>query len=143
MTGAAYKYMDILGIPYAPNGDSPQTGFNCYTFIKYFRKRFFDLDTPVAGAFDVRNPIQVVDTTQAATFYEKTDAPQNGDIVLMYKGKKPAHVGVFVDGLVMHCDGTVYTNSGVKMNSMDAIGRVYCKIEFYTGPNLNGESQTI
>lgn len=38
--------LDLVGIPYDDKGDSPETGFNCYSLVRYVLNTELGLDLP-------------------------------------------------------------------------------------------------
>ncbi|RCK32482.1 hypothetical protein TH9_12160 [Thalassospira xiamenensis] len=118
-----------IGRPYHPQGEGPDK-FHCWSFFRYVQLHHFGRDLPI-----VPNPENVL--AQERTFrdhpekakWELCQKPDEGDGVLLRKGKFPVHIGLWVDangGCVLHCvpvSGVVGQNlPGLKVSQWEIEG---------------------
>ena len=87
---------------------------DCWGFFRKVQKEKFNREVPAINV----DAFNTLDCVRAFTGHEdhrnwiEVQTPQNGDAVLMSQSKRPTHVGVWVDGAVLHCirgTGVVFT----------------------------------
>lgn len=90
---------------------------DCWAFFRKVQKEQFGRDVPIIDV-DAFNTLECVRTfighNERNNWVEipNTKLAQNGDAVLMSQSKRPTHVGIWVDGAILHCvrhTGVVYT----------------------------------
>lgn len=59
--------------------------------------------------------------------WRQVDVPQDGDAVLMAAGRRPSHVGVWVNGGILHC----IMGAGVIWSSLSALANIGMKTTGY------------
>ena len=91
---------------------------DCWAFFRKVQKERFGRDVPIidVNAFNTLECVRAfVGHEERANWIEipNTQQAKDGDAVLMSQSKRPTHVGVWVNGAVLHCvrnTGVVYTN---------------------------------
>nr|BDD44770.1 tail assembly protein [bacterium] len=91
-----------IRIPYLDRGRD-ESGCDCWGLVRLvleneFGKTLPDLDYESAEIVEDR----LFDVSVAAVDAEEVKHPENGDVVLIRGGLLPQHIGVFVDGQVLH-----------------------------------------
>lgn len=61
----------------------------------------------------------------------------NNAVFLAYIGDIPSHVGVVIDNHALHAKGNEVQGGQVQYNKLDAIEKLYTKIEYYKYANLS------
>lgn len=61
----------------------------------------------------------------------------NNAVFLAYIGDIPSHVGVVIDNHALHAKGNEVQGGQVQYNKLDAIEKLYTKIEYYKNANLS------
>lgn len=95
---------------------------DCWAFFRKVQKEKFNRDVPIidVDAFNTMACVKAfLNHGERQNWYEVKTA-QNGDAVLMSQSKLPTHVGIWVDGAILHCvrhTGVVYTPE-IKLKSM-------------------------
>lgn len=94
---------------------------DCWGFFRRVQREQFGRDVPVidVDAFNLRDCIHAFTGNIERTRWAEVSDPQNGDAVLMSQSQRPTHVGVWVDGAVLHCvrgSGVVYTSLATLRN---------------------------
>jgi cell wall-associated NlpC family hydrolase len=108
---------DYIGIPWVP-GES-----DCWHFARRVWREQFGWEVPV---IDVDATSRLLSSRAFAGHAERAkwqsvSAPCNGDAVLMGRNATPSHVGIWVDGAILHSlehSGVVYTQP----NALTQIG---------------------
>lgn len=120
-----YWAMKYLGLPWVA-GES-----DCWNFARRVWREQFGRDVPpvlvdVASALDTRRALR----EQMHAEWIKTDAPREGDAVLMALGAMPCHVGVYLaGGSILHS----VEGAGVVCTPPNGIARVGYQITGYYG----------
>ena len=63
---------------------------------------------------------------------ERVQAPTDGTVVLMTKLDNGLHVGLYLDGRVLHL-----TEQGVRFETVRALGRMYKRIRYYNATDFS------
>lgn len=61
----------------------------------------------------------------------------NNSVFLAYIGDIPRHVGVVIDNHALHANGNSIDGGQVQYNKLDAIERMYTKVEYYKHVDLS------
>ena len=103
---------------------------DCWAFFRKVQKEKFNRNVPQINV-DAFNTLECVRAFvghgERNNWYEVKN-PINGDAVLMSQSKQPTHVGVWVDGAILHCvrgAGVVFSN----MRSLKSVA--YNVVGFY------------
>lgn len=88
---------------------------DCWGFFRKVQKEQFGRDVPVinVNSFNTMECVKAFLGHNERTNWVEVKEPINGDAVLMSQSKQPTHVGIWVDGAVLHCvrsSGVVFTN---------------------------------
>lgn len=88
---------------------------DCWAFFRKVQKEKFNRDVPAidVDAFNTMACVKAFLNHGERQNWFEVKTPQNGDAILMSQSKVPTHVGVWVDGAILHCvrnTGVVYTN---------------------------------
>lgn len=88
---------------------------DCWAFFRKVQKEKFNREVPAVNvdALDTRACVRQFTSHNERKNWQEVKEPQNGDAILMSQSKRPTHVGVWVDGAVLHCvrgAGVVYSN---------------------------------
>ena len=127
-------YCRYIGIPFVVGGRDIQ-GFDCWGFLKHYYKNELNIDV-IDYDVTVDKSKEVIETIQKEKikpFWKKIQTPVNNCVVLLGKITKAHHVGIYVDGGVLHCTNGV----GVVYNRMSKIKLLYNRVEFYECCNKN------
>lgn len=93
----------LIGTPYVRFGSDPRVGFDCFGLVRYVRREYFGLDTPIAGT--ARAPEIAILASRLLLCWRETVAPgAPGDVAAMAAahGRALHHVGVVLDDGVLH-----------------------------------------
>lgn len=106
MTHWAEKY---IGEPWTP-GDN-----DCWAFARKVWREQFGIEVPVVDV-DACNRMscsRAFAGHDEKASWQKVDVPQEGDAALIGKSARPSHVGIFVNGGILHCvqhAGVIFSN---------------------------------
>ena len=107
---------DYIGVPYVLNGRKPD-GFDCYGLVLLYFRDVHGIDLPDWTSNDgsliaaVRVLTETVGREAAEGNGHEVDTWEKANIVTVGKGHLLSHIGVVVQGGVLHCHremGTVY-----------------------------------
>lgn len=109
MTAATTHWAaDYIGLPWTPE-------CNCWHFCARIWRERFGIDVPlidVDGA-DPRATRRELEQSAERRGWQLVEVPREGDAVLMAKGARPCHVGMWLDlGGTLHCiegAGAIFT----------------------------------
>jgi len=120
---------DYIGIPWKIDGFSKDEGFNCYSFVQYIQKVYFNIDTNDIpfDSYDRLSVMRQFKENEELNHWSKTNDPKDGDCVIMSESKRPSHVGVWVEDAVLHC----VENVGVIFTKPQALKRMRWNILGY------------
>lgn len=107
-----------LGKPWEHNPNPPHS-FNCGELLRHIYRQYMGYDAPLvlADTRDVRSCIKDVGNIgRYADFYPVT-VPQDFDIAVLSRGGPADHVGLYVNGDILHCHPRV----GVSLDSAFAL----------------------
>ena len=93
-----------IRIPFKQHGRDFD-GCDCFGLVKLVLKTEYGIDLPdpyYTDSTDIDHNAGLVDVLKPTMDVSPVCVPRNGDIVLMIKGGQPSHVGVYVDGSVLH-----------------------------------------
>jgi cell wall-associated NlpC family hydrolase len=78
---------------------------DCWAFFRRVQAERFGRQVPAidVDAFDVRACVAAFTGHDERARWQEVQQPQEGDAVLMSQSRVPTHVGVWVDGGVLHC----------------------------------------
>lgn len=88
---------------------------DCWAFFRKVQKEKFGRIVPQidVDAFNTMACAKAFINHPERKNWREVAIPENGDAVLMSQSVTPTHVGVWVDGAILHCvmgSGVVYTN---------------------------------
>lgn len=107
-TGLAYNY---------------QT-YNCWHHVRAVR-RDAGIDTP---EFDCRTPELIEASRKQTKGMVKIENPEPYCAVLMYTKREKWHAGVYLDGLISHCDRNARQ---VRIDTLKSINKIAERVEFW------------
>lgn len=92
---------------------------DCWAFFRKVQKEKFNRDVPAINvdAFNTMACVRAFTNHEEHQNWYEVKIPQNGDAILMSQSKVPTHVGVWVDGGILHC----VRNTGVVYNTEKAL----------------------
>lgn len=90
-----------LGVPYLEGGRDPRVGLDCWGLVRWWYARELWIAIPDLSEAGVRAawfkrgelPLQIL---QDGALWQRVTAPRRGDLVVIFSGDKPFHVGVYV-----------------------------------------------
>lgn len=131
------KLEELLAVPYNLDGDSIETGFNCYTLVCFVRKTFFDLETPglLFDNFEPENSAVVI--KQQEHLWGQTETPVPGDVVVMRRDSKIFwhHCGVYLPGhRVIHTFHSLRSRGKVIIHKIQVAQRLFPEVCFAKWP---------
>lgn len=98
-----YRDIDInslIGIPYKDRGDTLE-GFDCAGLVRYVT----GIDTRLIPSVEIGNTREVMRIIlENRRFFDVLDEPKEGCIVALTAFKRPHHVGVYINGGVLHAE---------------------------------------
>jgi cell wall-associated NlpC family hydrolase len=106
---------EYIGKPYLVNGRGPDA-FDCFGLVLDIYRRLFDIHLPDWTVEDatLATAVRVINkawrSQEANDLAYKVDAPEDFDIAFLYRKDIAHHVGIYVNGGVMHAS---HKNSGV------------------------------
>lgn len=110
-------------------GQPWEAGHDCWAFFRRVQRERFGRDVPVidVDAFDTRACVKAFVGDDERQRWELVDQPLDGDGVLMSQSRQPTHVGVWVDGGVLHC----VRNTGVVFSTLRSLKSFYNVLGYY------------
>lgn len=102
---------DYIGRPWSPE-------FTCWHFCALIWQDRYGITVPLIeiDGTDARAVRRELETSAERRGWHEVVQPREGDAVLMAKGARPCHVGVWLDvGGVLHCIegiGAIFTSEG-------------------------------
>lgn len=118
--------LSLVGAPYAFPSDPPRS-FDCWSLVKYVRQ-LRDLPCPLpfsdSETWCVPGNLHLA-TARARGLWTAREAPRPYDMAVL----EPAHVGVVVDGGVLHA---LSRNSSVVLTSFAMVRRAWPKAEWWS-----------
>ena len=108
-----------LAVPYLENGRTEQ-GADCYGFVRVVLQKELGIELP---AFSYVRDQSSVD--EAIEGFQEATHPQNYDIVYMKGFNYPLHVGIWLDGGILHMTaaGASYQKASILMKRIMAYYR--------------------
>ena len=89
---------DYIGQPWVPGEN------DCWSFFRKIQANHFGRTVPIINV-DALNRLSCVREFQSHTEYSMwygIENPQDGDAVLLAKGKHPSHIGIWINDGVLH-----------------------------------------
>lgn len=95
-----------IGVPYLPGGRDPARGLDCYGLVRaVYRELGRELPDWQGDSEDLRavtnSLLHAVDAEEYAVPVER---PENYDFVLVKRRALPWHIGVYLQGSVLHAE---------------------------------------
>lgn len=90
-----------ISIPYKDNGRGVE-GLDCYGLVWKILKEVFNKEIPKLDGVYTGDSVNALKKHRALVPAEQVEAPVDGDIVLIYVKGRPAHVGIYLGGKVLH-----------------------------------------
>lgn len=122
----------LVGLPYNLLGQSPETGFNCYSLVCYVREFHFGLRTP-SLSFVTLDDGEVMPILRAQReFWQPVGEAQPGNIVAMRLPTQDGfhHCGVYLgDNQVLHANRLSGLGGRVVISTIEALRRIYAEVE--------------
>ncbi len=118
--------LSLVGRPYAFPSDPPNS-FDCWSLVKYVRtSRGLPCPLPFSDQEDwcVPGNLQLA-TARARGMWKAKEHPEPFDMAVL----EPAHVGVVLDGGVLHA---LSRNASVVFSSFAVIRRIWPKAEWWS-----------
>lgn len=116
----------MIGVPWV-NRACSLTECDCWGLIVLYYRHVMNIEIPVIDDY-VNNSGFVECFSIGIKRWERINSPSDGAMVAAYYGSKPIHVGIFLDGNVLHSRGE---SDAVRMDRLITFERVYTKLEFY------------
>jgi len=95
----------LIGIPYSEGGRD-YDGVDCWGLVYLYYRDQLGIELPrLDGGYDVKDlPMlaDFLDESKSTVNAEPIDEPRDGDLVVMKFRGHPIHVGVYLDGSVLH-----------------------------------------
>tara|TARA_R110002020_G_scaffold46027_8_gene131296 strand:+ start:1871 stop:2284 length:414 start_codon:yes stop_codon:yes gene_type:complete len=123
----------IIGRPWVENASGPDA-FDCWGVVEYVYKK---IGKPLSFNFDFdhKNKTLVnmcMEIQKESPRFIKIDKAEEYSIALMYESGRPTHVGVIINGDVLHSISSKNNlKGGVCLHKMLFINRMFEKIEYY------------
>lgn len=110
-----------IGLPYSRDATGPRE-FNCWSFFRHVQSERYGRDLPEIPHPHALFPlVRTFETHAERARWFRVAAPQDGDAVLMRRGRVPIHVGIWIGdvgaGGILHCA----EGSGVVFQRLDAL----------------------
>jgi cell wall-associated NlpC family hydrolase len=79
--------------------------FDCWAFFRLVQRAHFGVDLAAVDvdAMKLREVVRAFADSPERANWEEVAIPQDGDAVLMGRNRQPLHIGVWVDGGILHC----------------------------------------
>lgn len=107
-------FSKYVGIPWKDSGRDGVLGVDCWGFVVYFYKDYFDIELNKyegVSSLDTKDCSDFIVNSNTYELFEKVDSPEIGDIIMFNIGGEPLHVGIIVgESLMIHAhevSGTV------------------------------------
>jgi len=102
----------LIGVPYKDQGTNPQEGFDCATLVRYVT----GIEANVIPSLNPKDRLSVMRAIKKNKRHfrviENEEDYQDGDIVAMKILRNPHHLGIYIQGNVLHADdgGVMYSS---------------------------------
>lgn len=109
---------EYLGRPWKNGADGPDA-FDCYGLVRAVYRDRYGVEMPVVSA-DATRVLACLHAARDYADYSQWEAvtvPQDGDVLLMGCARHPHHVGVLVEGRVLHS----VEGAGVLLQTVDSL----------------------
>lgn len=97
-------FIDLLGLPWESKAMGPHA-FDCWGLVVHVMRERYGITVSQhleAPSYDVRAFSRAVEDEIRSALWTRVEAPQEGDVVLMSRGRAFYHVGIFTEGGVLH-----------------------------------------
>lgn len=112
------EYHDLLRVPFADGGRTPETGFDCWGLVRFLLKRMgHDVpEMPYSSAHNATEVEALIEAERWNRAQEVTDNDVGAVVVIRNAPRQVNHVGLIVEpGRFIH----VLTNTGVVTERTD------------------------
>jgi len=97
---------EYLNKPWINGGQGPD-GYDCWGLVRTVLRDHYNIDVALieCNAGDIRQVMQRFDGHDERANWLETKQPADGDLVLIRRGKRPSHIGIWLDidgGVIMH-----------------------------------------
>jgi len=100
---------------------------DCYGLVVLYYREVLGIDLP-----DVPHEELAYGFSMIGGAWERTESAVDGVGFMSYRGDTPTHCGLYVgDGWLLHSHGNNEVGGSVRMTKLDAMKRIYGRIEFY------------
>ena len=99
---------DYIGRRWEAGAEGPDA-FDCWQFVRYVYRHHYRIDLPLVpiDPEDLRAVMEAFTGHEERSNWTQVSIPADGDVVLMARREKAAHVGIYVvdgsDRGVIHC----------------------------------------
>ena len=106
--------------------------YHCVHFVIDAGKHLFNYDfSPNFLGLDKSLTHNGTPSRHTVTHSQRADTPTDGTVVLITKLDNGLHVGLYLDGRVLHL-----TEQGVRFETVRALGRMYKRIRYYNATDF-------
>jgi hypothetical protein len=107
MTGAFHWAAEYIGLPYHPEGEGPDS-FHCWALVRYASEKQFNRPLPeIDVPKNALGQMRAIRDELAGSRWQKLQSPCEGACVVLRQGRRPGHIGMWVEtatgGGVLHC----------------------------------------
>lgn len=124
---------NYIGIPWILGGHS-QDGADCWGLTTLILKNCYGVNVDrFIGAKDSGDELaEIINSESRSSIWNGVASPKNGDVCIMRAGEKnrPEHIGVYVDGLIIHALGKNQKGSSTA-NKPKALLKIFNSLEYY------------
>jgi len=123
---------NVVGLPWKKGGRTPNEGFDCWGFFKWFYTNILNVDIQDEYSYQPGETKNIVRAFSSATGeggkWVKVDEPTNYCAVALSMNKYIHHVGIWLEDGCLHATEGL----GIVYNDMRQLKRNgYSKVEFY------------
>lgn len=121
-----------IGRRWEAGADGPDS-FDCWQFVRYVYRHHYNIELPLVPVDpdDLRAVMEAFNGHEERTNWQQVQTPADGDVVLMARRGKAAHVGIYIsEGLmrgVIHCR----KGAGVIFDRVSVVKEGFPKLEYY------------
>jgi hypothetical protein len=106
--------------------------YHCVHFVIDAGKHLFNYDfSPNFLGLDKALTHNGAPSRHTVAHSQRADTPSDGTVVLITKLDNGLHVGLYLDGRVLHL-----TEQGVRFETVRALGRMYKRIRYYNATDF-------
>ena len=104
---------------------------DCYGLVILYYKEVLGIEVPCFGYHELEEFMLCYNISKEK--WCKIDEPQDGCLFVAFTASNPTHAGIVIDNKALHSR----EGAGVRIDSLDAILRLYNKVEYYKYDNTN------